>query len=784
MSEEDNLADNTNTIRNQNKEKGLGLPKDEEKNPQIVLQEKKREKLWIFLQSDLRSTFTGIGFFFRHPKDAIKWVFKQKVFIIYLVAILSGLMGAGAAWVFSNFLSLSRILFYGLIFDLTPDKARFLLIILLPTIAAAISAPMLLKWAPEAKGHGIPEVMESIVYKDGYIKTATPYLKMLLSGICIGGGLSLGSEGPIAQIGGGFSSFLGRKFKLSGRRIKTVVVCGLVAGISAIFNAPIGAALFGLEILIISLSADQLIPIIVSSLIANTVGRLILENGPEAIFQIPEELSLIKFQDYTPYLHWFVLLGIVTGFASVFYVKSVGIIEKLAHKIKTHPIVWPISGAAITGLIGLISPRATSQDLEFRPSPYSDPLIIRENVEGIPRIFGVGYDTITALFENKPIEDGWTLIGGGVIFVVLLLLVLKILATACSVGTGNSGGVFAPALFIGATTGYGFAVIINRIFPSLAFELQDYALFTLVGLASVFSGSARAVLTMIFMSSEMTHSYYTFIPLMISCTISFFISKVTMRESIYTQKLAIRGVNINLAGPTELLELYKVKDIMTKDIICVPEDMRMAEFHSFSDTMDHVGYPIINMQGEFLGMITNIHLKKATALNEMDKTVLDFAEREPYVLYPEETVDQAMRLLYRSDLGRLVVLDSIGSKNIIGIVSNTDVLKCLEMQRLKDLEERKSADQKLIKTELQMVEKAINEYPELFEKIKVIHRGQKELLTEKELLEFLREACIDKTLEEKIDERYKEHLKDNIKTIKKKNGNKNNKSQKKKKDTI
>ncbi|HUT81588.1 MAG TPA: chloride channel protein [Candidatus Bathyarchaeia archaeon] len=781
MSENNNIKEEINDSNIEQIESTESeLSSDEKIEPKLSIEERKRETFWIMLQSGFKSTLTGIGFFFRHPKDAMRWIIKQKVFIVYLVAILSGFVGAAAAWVFSNYISLTRMFFYGLIFNFTPEKAQFLMIILLPAIAAAITAPILLKWAPEAKGHGIPEVMESIVYKDGYIKTTTPYLKMALSGICIGGGLSLGREGPIAQIGGGFSSFLGRNLGLSGRRIKTVVVCGLVAGISATFNAPIGATLFGLEILIVSLSADQLIPIVTSSLIANTVGRLILENGPEPVFKIPEELTLIDFSVYVPYLHWFALLGVVTGLVSVFYVKSVGLIEKLVHKVKAHPLIWPIAGGAATGILGLLSPKAGAQDLNFTPVSNSESLFGIPNVVGIPRIFGVGYETITALFENKPIEDGWTIVGGGVILVMILLMLLKILGTACSVGTGNSGGVFAPALFIGATTGYGFAVVINRIFPTLGFSLQDYALFTLVGLASVFSGSSRAVLTMIFMASEMTHSYYTFIPLMISCTLSYFISRISMRENIYTQKLALRGVNISLAGPTDLLETYKVRDIMTKDVICVPENMSMREFDSFIDTMDHVGYPIINMQGEFLGMITTTHLKKALASKEMDKTVLDSAQKEPYVLYPEETVDQAMRLLYRSDLGRLVVLDSIGSKNIIGIVSNSDVLKCLEIQRFKDLEERRFVDKELAKSELQMVEKTLEEYPKLFDKVKVIHREHKEKMTEKELLEFLRESCIEKSLEEKVNEKYQEHLEENIIAVKKGPRRKKRKNQNKK----
>ncbi len=752
-------------ISNEEKQVFCDISKEGAANTKLVEAEERHSKLQHLFQMGFINTLKTVWFSIRHPKQFFQVLFRQRSLLIYMIAILSGLVGAGAAWVFSNYISLARILFYGLIYN-NAGIAQLLMIVLLPTLAAAITAPILNKWAPEAKGHGIPEVMESIIFEDGYIKTTTPYLKMALSGICIGGGLSLGREGPIAQIGGGFSSFLGRKLGLRGRSIKTVVVCGLVAGISATFNAPIGAALFGLEILIISLSADQLIPIILSSLIANIVGRFILDTGSKPIFEIPTELTQIAFNDYIPYLHWFLLLGVVAGLVAILYTKSLGIIEKVVHEIKRVPVVvWPIAGGFLTGLIGLLSPRVLSQDLHFSPFGGEGSVFSIDNVEGIPRIFGVGYETITALFANDPIENSWTMFGGGVLVVLILLLLLKILATGFSVGTGNSGGVFAPALVIGATTGYGFAFVLNSVIPALNFTKLDFALFTLVGFAAVFSGSSRAVLTMIFMASEMTHSYHTFIPLMITCTISYFMSKATMKENIYTQKLLIRGINISMAGPTDLLETYKVKDIMTTNVICVPEHMKMSEFNSLVNTMDHLGYPIINLKGEFLGIVTTTHLKLALNNNLMDSTVLEAGNAKPYVLFPDETVNQAMSLLYRSDIGRIAILDNPSTRNLVGIVSNSDVMKCLEMQRLKDLEERRFADKKLVEAELQMVEKAIKNYPELAEKVKVISRKEKHRFIEKDLLVFLREECEEKVMKDCLEEKYKEHITTNKKKI-------------------
>ena len=728
---------------------------NESKKIKLSESEKERERFWIILSRGIKGTTYGMWEFIRHPIKSIKWLFKQKHFLIYFIAILAGFVGAGAAWFFGNFISLTRILFYGLIFNNIPGYWKLLFIVLLPTLAAAITSPILERWAPEAKGHGIPEVMESIALKDGYIKTSTPYLKMVLSGVCIGGGLSLGREGPIAQIGAGFSSFLGRKFGLSGRSIRTVVVCGLVAGISATFNAPIGGVLFGLEVLIITMSADQLIPIIISSVIATTIGRVILEFGSRPVFEIPEELTQIQFTDYLPYLHWFLLLGVIAGFMAIFYTKSLGFVEKITHNTKINPFLPPIIGGALTGLVGLLSPRNASLDIVFAPIGKDNPLISVENVEGVPRVFGIGYETITALFNNEPLTDSWSFLGFGIIIILLLVLFLKSIATSLSVGTGNSGGVFAPALVIGSLTGYSFAAIIDNA-PSINFTSQDFALFTLAGLASVFAGSSRAVLTMIFMASEMTYSYHTFVPLMITCSISYFISRITMKENIYTIKLLQRGLDITMAGPTDLLETKKVRDIMTKDVVCVPENMTMKEFYSLAQTLDFTGFPIINFKGKYQGIVTLAHLKHADIDKQLDKTVLEMGDKEHYVLYPNETVEQAMSLIFRSQIGRVAVLDSPENRNLIGIVSQTDILRCLEAQKVKDHEERKKADLEFLKQELKFLEDSIVDHPELTQKVKVVRRRIREAAWESNLHDYLKECATTIPIEGKNQPTHKE----------------------------
>ncbi|MFW9924804.1 MAG: chloride channel protein, partial [Candidatus Thorarchaeota archaeon] len=465
------------------------------------------------------------------------------------------------------------------------------------------------------------------------------------------------------------------------------------------------------------------------------------------------------FQDYLPYLHWFILLGIATGFAAVLYIKSVGSVESFVHKLNIHPIIPPIAGAFLTGMIGIISPKSGPQNLEFAPIGLDNPLFGIEDVENIPSIFGNGYETITQLFANSPNLENWSFLGSGVVIVLLLLISLKLLATAFSVGSGNSGGVFAPALFVGAATGYCYATILNSAVKTISFTSQDYALFTLVGLAAVFAGSSRAILTMIFMASELTSSYYAFIPLMITCSISYFISRLTLQDSIYTLKLRQKGLKVSMAGPTDLLETMKVKDIMTTDVICVPENMTMKEFYPLAQTLEYFGYPIINFQGKYQGIVTVVHLRQAQLDGQIDKTVLELGEKDPYVLYPDETVEQAMSLLYRSQIGRIAVLDSPETNNLVGIVSHTDIIKCLELQKVKDHEDRKRADLNMIKHELRVLEETIGEHPQLKEKVKVIRRKPKEALWERNLLEYLRECSEKVPLEPLKEEKHEKSTK-------------------------
>lgn len=669
----------------------------------------------------------------KNPKKTLRLLFLDKYFITTFLAIVVGIISALFAWGF-EWLSYEASIFFqdhlfGLIFGNT-KISQIVAIITIPLIASALTAPFLWKIAPETKGSGIPMVIKAIGYHDSFIPNRTPFVKLLASSISLGGGLSVGREGPVTQIGAGLSSIIGRFFKLHGRKMRIVVISGLSAAIAATFNSPIGGALFGIEILLVSLNADEIIPIVLASLTSAIISAVLdifyltpNSNGyPEPSFNV----GLLKEATWDSFMgdiHWLLLLGIFAGLVAIFYTKFFHFLRGLFERLPIHPLLLPISGGLLTGLVGLLSP---------------------QNYQGLPLTFGGGYETITAV-----LNDDYTVLDeinpfSSIILLLAVLAILKLLATTFSIGTGNSGGIFAPALFIGCCSGGFFSKTISLL-PN---ESLNHSVFALMGLASVFAGATKAPLTMIIMSAEMTGNFVLLIPLMLTCSVSYLLCRFALKESIYTQSLADEGLAVSLAGPTELLAKYKVEDVMTRDVICVPKDMTMEEFYSLVLTMDHLGYPIIDIDGTFQGIITTSHLKKAQIQGEMAATVYERGVKEPQVLYPDQSVDEAMRMLYRSEIGRLVVLDSPEKRNLVGIVSNSDVLKCLELQHIQDLEKRRRVDQQLAIAELEIVEKAITERPELEKKVKVITRKKDNQLIERDLLKFLEEQCIENTIKD------------------------------------
>ncbi|MCB0231187.1 MAG: chloride channel protein, partial [Anaerolineae bacterium] len=381
-------------------------------------------------------------------------------------------------------------------------------ILLAPILGALPAGWLIARYASEARGHGVPEVMEAVALRGGRIRPVVPVIKYFASALTIGSGGSAGAEGPIVQIGAGIGSGLGQLLRLSDDRIQSLVACGAAGGIAAVYNAPIAGVIFAVEIILGQFSASNLTAVVLASVTSSVIGRVAFGESPALAAQSYNVQSLWEFPMYA-------VVGLLAGLASVLFVRTLYFTEDRFDKAKRLPMwLQPAIGAAMLGLLALAYGRIPG--LAY---------------DKIPQVFGVGYETIATALQ-----------GGGTVGLLLALMILKILATSFTLGSGGSGGVFAPSLFVGSTLGAACGLLVNLVWPGVTVSPGAFAL---VGMAAVFAGSTHASVTAVVMIFELTGDYRMILPVMLAVVISTLLSRYVLRgESIYTLKLSRRGIRI------------------------------------------------------------------------------------------------------------------------------------------------------------------------------------------------------------------------------------------------
>jgi len=357
-------------------------------------------------------------------------------------------------------------------------------VVIVPAVGGLIVGLLVFFFAREAKGHGVPEVMEAVALRGGRIRPRVAVIKSLASSICIGTGGSAGREGPIVQIGSAIGSTLGQALHLSDNRVRNLVACGAAGGIAATFNSPIAGVIFALEVILGDFKLHYFISVVVSSVTASVIGRVVFGDFPA--FPLPTEYGINSLWEFG----FYALLGVLAALVGVFFVRLLYWTEDLFDKWRSVPEwVQPAVGGALLGGLALAYPF-------FTPTTWV----------GIPQIFNVGYEVIGDALSNQ------LLLG-----VVVSLLLLKIVATSLTLGSGGSGGVFAPSLFMGAMLGTAFELTIRIFFPSVVAPPGAYAL---VGMAAVFAASAHAPITAIIILFELTGDYRIILPLMLTVVLA------------------------------------------------------------------------------------------------------------------------------------------------------------------------------------------------------------------------------------------------------------------------
>jgi CIC family chloride channel protein len=556
----------------------------------------------------------------------------EVVFGLILSIIVGAIAGLGAVvfrWLISAFQSL--------FFSNGATYLGFLgqyHVILIPAVGGLIVGLLVYFGAREAKGHGVPEVMEAVAVRGGRIRPRVALVKALASSICIGSGGSVGREGPIVQIGSSFGSTIGQWLGLSDNWVRTLVACGAAGGISATFNTPIGGIFFAMEIILGRFITPRFGFVVISSVVAEFVAYIFLGSQPS--FNIIP-YSMVSHWELLPY----VLLGILAALAATVFMRLLYKAEDLFDAWKFPEYLKPVIGGVGIGLIGLYS--------------YD--------------LFGVGYGDV---FWVSTMSVNQALLGEIALQSLVILLLLKIVATSLTLGSGGSGGIFAPSLFIGAMLGGALGTVAHQYFPTLTATSGAYAL---VGMAAVFAGATRAPITAIIMLFEMTRDYNIILPLMIAVVISTVISRGLNRETIYTLKLVRRGVDIHQLGQSSPLREVTVEEAMTPDFPTVLQTMPVSELVTKLQRTGHHGFPVVDEDGDFVGVVTLTDVEAAMSKeNFSDLIVDDIASKSVVIAYPDEHIHDVFVKLGTREVGRVPVVKRSNPKRLLGVLQRHDVL--------------------------------------------------------------------------------------------------------------
>lgn len=507
-------------------------------------------------------------------------------------------------------------------------------LVIIPAIGGAVIGPIIYKFAREAKGHGVPEVMEAVALRGGRIRPQVVFVKAISSAICIGTGGSVGREGPIAQIGSAIGSTLGQVFRLSEDRIRTLVACGAAGGISATFNAPIGGALFAMEVILGKLQVTNFVSVVISAVIADVIGQTF--EGNVRAFNIPAYTMGNPSE-----LFLYALLGILAAIFAVAFTRFLYLSEDLWDKVPLPEYLKPMIGGALLGILGLLT---------FK-------------LNGIPRIFGVGYETITDALTNSLSFQ-----------VVVLLLFLKILATSLTIGSGGSGGIFAPSLYMGAMLGLGFGNIIKAVFPEIP---ASPGAFSLVGMAAFFTGAAHAPITSILILFEMTNDYKIILPLMFATVVSTLVSRIISKESIYTLKLTRRGIHLDQGQDIDVMQGITVSEVMDSNIQPVSPEMSLEKLSNLFSKTHHHGFPVIDENERLIGVVTASDLDRQMLIGNLPgKTVSDICTKSNLlVALPNEPVWKPLKTMSALDIGIVPVIKDPESRNLVGVVRRSNIIR-------------------------------------------------------------------------------------------------------------
>ncbi|MEW5937495.1 MAG: chloride channel protein [Candidatus Thermoplasmatota archaeon] len=517
-------------------------------------------------------------------------------------------------------------------------------VVLVPAIGGLISGLLTYRFAREAKGHGVPEVIEAMLVKEGRIRPRVGLVKALASAFTIGSGGSAGREGPIVQIGAATGSGLAQKLGLGDDDTKILLACGAAGGLAATFNTPIGGVLFALEIVLLEFRTRSFIPLVISTVMATIVSRAFFGDmvtlPVKGLYTFSTSLYQALYE-----IPLYLLLGVICGFAAIAFIKLLYGTEGGFEKLRIPEHVKPMIGGLLVGIMGFVL----------------------FEVLGHYYIFGVSYGTMMPVLRSE--------VSGSLLSLFLLLLLLfglKMVATGLTIGSGGSGGIFSPMLFFGAMIGGAYGIAVNWMLPDIA---SPFGVYALIGMAALFAGASRATLTAIVILFEMTSSYELILPLMFGCVVSDAVCTVLSKETVYTLRLTMRGFHYSYEREVSPMETHAVKDVMARNVRTVTPETHVGVVADLILSTGYQGFPVLS-EGRLVGIVTHSDIRKAVAAGLSDSQISNaVALKEPLVAHPDDLLEDALERMAEKGYGHLPVVDPANRARLVGFLTRDDIMR-------------------------------------------------------------------------------------------------------------
>ncbi|MEA2114617.1 MAG: chloride channel protein [Thermodesulfobacteriota bacterium] len=507
-----------------------------------------------------------------------------------------------------------------------------------PVLAGLVMGPLLAYFAPEVRGPGVPEVMAALALRDGKIRHRVTLIKSFATATFIAAGCSVGREGPIVQIGSSIGSSLTQLFRLGPDYRRLAVACGAAAGIAATFQAPMAGTLFAVEVLLFDLEVASLSNIVIAAVTGTVVSKLFWSD--ETVFQIPF-FTLTHPAELLLYFG----LGIAAGLFSLLFMAFIFGLTRLLNRMRIPVWLTPALGGLVVGLVGLFQPEA----------------------------LGVGYESINHILHGNVVFTG-----------AVLLLLAKLITTSACVGSGMSGGIFAPSLFLGAVLGSIIGCLAQLIWPDTPLSPAHYAL---VGMGAVVAGTTLAPITAIMTIFELTYNYEIVLPLMTACIPAIIVVRLLHGYSIYETKLLVQGIRIVRGHDANRLRNMKVKQYLCRDF----HPLRtQTPFHDLIQDVLTSPFPhfvVLDEQDRLAGVLTLRDVREQLADPEYtgDGVVAaDLMKTSVITVGEEQNMEEPFHLFARHNISFMPVVSSADNTKVVGCLKKDDLLNAYNQHVLRD----------------------------------------------------------------------------------------------------